>query len=125
KPSYPGPGAWLRGGARGLMRQVLAHQHNALLFHNDFAACDRYRNGLAAAGRVHCPATLVLAAQDQMTPPRGARELARVLQAQVETVPGGHFMMQEQPDAVLAALRGALDRRGTAKSTARAGAPTA
>jgi pimeloyl-ACP methyl ester carboxylesterase len=108
KPSYPGPGVWLRGAARGLMRQVLAHQKDQLLFHNDFAACDRYRNGLAAAEHVSAPATLVLAEQDQMTSPRGARELAGVLQARVHTVPGGHFMMQESPDAVLEALRGSL-----------------
>jgi pimeloyl-ACP methyl ester carboxylesterase len=57
---------------------------------------------------VACPAALVLAAQDQMTAPRGARELAGLLQAQVHGVPGGHFLMQEQPDAVLAALRAAL-----------------
>jgi pimeloyl-ACP methyl ester carboxylesterase len=108
KPSYPGPGVWLRGAARALMRQVLAHQGHAMLFHDDFSACDRYHGGLAAAARVTCPATLVLAAQDQMTLPRGAREVAAALKATVHTVPGGHFMMQEQPDAVLAALRVAL-----------------
>jgi pimeloyl-ACP methyl ester carboxylesterase len=105
KPSYPGPGVWLRGAARGLMRQVLAHQGNPMLFHNDFAACDRYQGGLAAAQRVTCPATLVLAAQDQMTQPRGAREVATLLKARVHTVPGGHFLMAEQPDPVLNALR--------------------
>lgn len=109
KPSYPGPGVWLRGAARGLMRQVLARQGNAMLFHDDFAACDRYHGGLAAAARVTCPAALILAAQDQMTLPRGAREVATALKARVHTVPGGHFLMQEQPDAVLAALRQALN----------------
>ena len=108
KPSYPGPGVWLRGSARALMRQVLAHQADRMLFHNDFAACDRYTGGLAAAARVACPAALVLAAQDQMTSPRGTRELAAALKATVHTVPGGHFLMQEQPDAVLAALRQAI-----------------
>jgi pimeloyl-ACP methyl ester carboxylesterase len=105
KPSYPGPGVWLRGAARGLMRQVLAHQANPMLFHDDFAACDSYTGGLAAAARVHCPAALVLAAQDQMTLPRSAQAVAAILQAQLHTVPGGHFLMQEQPDAVLTALR--------------------
>jgi pimeloyl-ACP methyl ester carboxylesterase len=108
KPSFPGPGAWIRGGARSLMRLVLAHQGNAGLFHNDFAACDRYQGGLAAAEQVRCPATLVLAAQDQMTHPRGAREVAARLKATVSTVPGGHYLMAEQPDAVLNALRQAL-----------------
>jgi pimeloyl-ACP methyl ester carboxylesterase len=108
KPSYPGPGVWLRGAGRGLMRQVLAHQGDPLLFHNDFAACDRYQGGLEAAKRVTCPATLVLANQDQMTLPKGAREVAERLSAQVCTVPGGHYLMQECPDAVLNALRNAL-----------------
>lgn len=108
KPSYPGPGAWLRGGARGLMRQVLAHQGDPDLFHTDFAACNAYAGGLAAAALVTCPASLVLAAQDQMTLPRGAREVAAALKATVHTVPGGHYLMSEQPDPVLAALRQAL-----------------
>ncbi len=59
KPSYPGPGVWLRGSARGLMRQVLAHGGDPLLFHTDFAACNDYRNGLVAAARVTCPAHLI------------------------------------------------------------------
>jgi pimeloyl-ACP methyl ester carboxylesterase len=112
KPSYPGPGAWLRGSARGLMRQVLAHGaevgHDPLLFHTDFSACNSYLGGLAAAARVACPAHLILGAADQMTPPRAARDVATALKATVHTVPGGHFLMQECPDAVLAALRKAV-----------------
>jgi pimeloyl-ACP methyl ester carboxylesterase len=108
KPAYPGPGVWLRGAGRQLMRQVLAHQGDRLLFHNDFSVCDRYEGGLDAAARVRSPAALVLAAQDQMTLPRGARAVAEALRAPVHTVAGGHFLMQEQPDPVLAALRTAL-----------------
>jgi pimeloyl-ACP methyl ester carboxylesterase len=108
KPSYPGPGVWLRGSARGLMRQVLAHGDDPLLFHTDFVACNGYDNGRAAAANITCPAHLLLAAQDQMTPPRNALEIATALKATVQTLPGGHFMMQEQPDAMLVALRSAL-----------------
>lgn len=108
KPSYPGPGVWLRGAARALMHQVLAHQGDPSLFHTDFAACNAYAGGLDAAARVDAPAHLVLAAQDQMTLPRGAREVAQRLKATVHTVPGGHQLMGEQPDAVLAAVRQAL-----------------
>ncbi|MDO9072031.1 MAG: alpha/beta hydrolase [Rubrivivax sp.] len=107
KPSYPGPGVWLRGATRAMMRQVVA-QGEALLFHTDFAACNAYTGGLDAAARVACPAHLVLAAQDQMTLPRNAKAVALALRATVHTLPGGHFMMQEQPDATLAALRSAL-----------------
>lgn len=105
KPSYPGPGVWLRGAARALMRQVMAAQGDPLLFHTDFSACNSYANGLEAAAKVMAPARLVLAAQDQMTLPRNAREVAARLKAQVHTVPAGHFLMQEAPDPVLAALR--------------------
>jgi pimeloyl-ACP methyl ester carboxylesterase len=108
KPSYPGPGVWLRGSARGLMRQVLAHGGDPLLFHTDFAACNDYQGGLAAAERVRCAAHLILGAADQMTPPRGTRDIAAALKATVHTVPGGHFLMQESPDAVLNAMRKAL-----------------
>lgn len=108
KPSYPGPGVWLRGAGRQMMRLVLHHQGNDGLFHNDFAACDRYANGLQAAARVKCPAHLVLAREDQMTPTRATSALAEALNAQVHTVPGGHFLMQESPDAVLSAVRAAL-----------------
>ncbi len=108
KPSYPAPGVWLRGSARALMRQVLAHGGDALLFHTDFVACDAYRGGLAAAQRIECPAHLILGAADQMTPPRAARDIAAALKATVHHVAAGHFMMQEAPDAVLDALKRAL-----------------
>ena len=108
KPSYPGPGVWLRGGGRQLMRQVLAHQGSRRLFHDDFAACDRYAHGLEAAALVRCPAHLVLARDDQMTPTRATKDLAAALDAQVHTVQAGHFLMQECPDGVLNAMRAAL-----------------
>ena len=108
KPSYPGPGVWLRGSARSLMRQVLAHGHDPMLFHTDFAACNAYGHGLDAAARVRCAAHLVLAQSDQMTRPQGARAVAEALRATVHTVPGGHFLMQECPDGVLNAVRSAL-----------------
>jgi len=108
KPSYPGPGSWLRGSTRGMMHQVLAHHGNARLFHDDFAACNQYSGGLAAAARVACPATLVLGRADQMTLPRGAAEVAAALKAEVFTVNAGHYPMQEAPDATLAALRGRI-----------------
>jgi len=109
KPSYPGPGVWLRGASRQLLRQVVAKSGDARLFHTDFSACNDYRNGLAAAARVACPAHLVLADADQMTLPRQARDVAAALKATVHRVPGGHFLMQEQPDLVLNALRTALE----------------
>lgn len=108
KPSFPGPGVWLRGSSRGLQRQVLTHQHDDGLFYNDFAACSRYAGGMEAAARVTCPSTLVLGALDQMTAARNAREIGAALKARVHSLPTGHFLMQEDPDGVLKALRQAL-----------------
>jgi len=108
KPSYPGPGVWLRGSARALMRQVFAHGRDPLLFHTDFAACNAYTHGLEAAAGVRCPAHLVLGSADQMTLPKGAVAVAAALKARVQMLPAGHFLMQECPDGVLNALRTAL-----------------
>ena len=108
KPSFPGPGAWLRGGNRALMRRVQAAQVGVNLFHHDFSVCDRYANGLQAANGVQCPVSFVLGERDQMTTPKAARELAIALKANVTLLPGGHALMQEVPDEMLAALRAAL-----------------
>ena len=108
KPSSPGPGVWLRGANRALMRRVQAGQSTLNLFHHDFTLCDRYEGGLAAAARVRCPATLILGTRDQMTNPKQAREIAQALGAQVHSLPAGHVLMSEAPDGVLAALRAAI-----------------
>lgn len=114
KPSYPGPGAWLHGGGRALMRRLLqqgaAHvPAGSNLFHHDFRLCDAYANGLQAAAAVSCPVTLVLGGRDQMTPPKATRDLAQALKAQVVTLPAaGHALMQEAPEGLLGALRQAL-----------------
>ncbi|MEO6030414.1 MAG: alpha/beta hydrolase [Burkholderiaceae bacterium] len=108
KPSSPGPGVWLRGANRALMQRVQAGQTALNLFHHDFTLCDQYEGGLAAAAKVRCPATLILGARDQMTSPKQAREIAQALGARVCSLPAGHALMTEAPDAVLAALRGAL-----------------
>ena len=108
KPSFPGPGTWLHGSNRALMRRVLAGARDVNLFHHDFNVCDAYAGGLAAATKVRCPVTLILGANDQMAPPKNAREIAAVLRANVITLPAGHSLMSEAPDAVLLALRRAL-----------------
>jgi pimeloyl-ACP methyl ester carboxylesterase len=108
KPSYPGPGVWLRGGNRALMRRVQASQKDLNLFQHDFSVCDRYANGMQAASRVRCPVTFVLGERDQMTAPKLTRDIALALKAQVRTLPTGHALMQEAPDALLALLRAAL-----------------
>jgi pimeloyl-ACP methyl ester carboxylesterase len=112
KPSYPGPGMWLHGSNRALMRRMLAGANatgcEVNLFHHDFSVCDRYADGLAAAGAVTCPVTMVLGALDQMTPPRSTREIAAALQARIVTLASGHSLPAEAPDGLLAALRDSL-----------------
>lgn len=108
KPAYPGPGSWLHGGNRALMRRLQAAQTQVNLFENDFRVCDAYAGGLAAAERVQCPATVVLGERDAMTAPKSGRALAQALKARVVVVPAGHALMQEAPDAALMALKAAL-----------------
>jgi pimeloyl-ACP methyl ester carboxylesterase len=108
KPGYPAPGAWLRGGALALMRRLQARQTAVNLFENDFQVCDRYTAGEAAAARVACPVHFILGQLDQMTSPRQNAVLGALLKPQTHLVPAGHALMAEAPDAVLAALRRAL-----------------
>jgi pimeloyl-ACP methyl ester carboxylesterase len=108
KPAYPGPGGWVPGGFRALMQRVQAGQHDLNLFHHDFSLCDAYANGLQAATRVRCPASLILGDRDQMTTPQQTRAIAEALKAKVISVPAGHDLMAEAPEATLAALRQVL-----------------
>lgn len=108
KPSYPGPGTWLHGANRVLMRRLQAAQTGTNLFLTDFLACNRYRGGEAAAERVHCPTTMVLGERDQMTFPAEARDLGERLRARTVTLGAGHAVMSEAPDALLMALVRAL-----------------
>jgi len=111
KPSFPGPGMWLHGSNRTLMRrtQALAAQRLGInLFAHDFAVCDAYAGGLQAAAAVRCPVNFILGERDQMTTPKTTREIAAALKARVVTLPAGHSLMAEAPDGVLQALRDAL-----------------
>ena len=108
KPAFPGPGNWLHGGNRVLMRRMQAGWAAGNLFHLEFSMCDRYRGGEAAAAQVRCPVACILGEADQMTPSRSGKALARMLGATLHTVPAGHNLMVEAPAEVLAALQAAL-----------------
>jgi pimeloyl-ACP methyl ester carboxylesterase len=108
KPSFPGPGMWLHGSCRALMRRMQAGCKTTNLFHHEFSICDRYQGGEAAAERVTCPVHFVLGKSDQMTMPKAARDIAQRLKAKVHTVEAGHNLMSEDPGPVLQALREAL-----------------
>jgi pimeloyl-ACP methyl ester carboxylesterase len=104
-PSTLGPGTWLHGAARALMRRVLASNQATNVFHRSFKACDRYDGGERAMAAVQCPTLFVLGKFDQMTPPKAAQSLiAAARHATVCTVDAGHALMEEAPDAVLNAL---------------------
>lgn len=114
-PSALGPGTWLYGGSRALMRRVLASNREANVFHIGFKACNDYANGEEAIAKVKCPLLFLLGEADQMTQPRAARGLiAKAPGAQVVTVKAGHALMTEAPDEVLFALRDFLQGKPAA-----------
>lgn len=51
-PSALGPGTWLYGSSKALMKRVLASNTQVNLFHRGFKACDDYRGGEAAKDQV-------------------------------------------------------------------------
>lgn len=111
-PSTLGPGTWLHGTGRALMRRVLASNSQVNVFYRSFKACDSYNGGDQAMAAVQCPTLFLLGEFDQMTPPKAAQGLvALARQGQVVTVKAGHAVMEEAPDAVLESLRKFLQPR--------------
>ena len=105
-PSGLGPGTWVYGGSRALMRRVLASNPGVNVFHRGFLACDSYAGGDAAIAKVRCPVLFVLGTSDAMTPPKAAQALQqKASDGRTVLVDAGHQMMLEAPDAVLFALR--------------------
>ena len=117
KPSAPAPGFSVMGAARRLMQRMSAINPDQL-FHTDFAACNAYANGEAAAQAVSCPTLFIFGAKDMMTPARSTGMLTgAVRHGRIVTVEAGHSLMSEQPDAVLDALiafAGTLENEETA-----------
>jgi pimeloyl-ACP methyl ester carboxylesterase len=105
-PSALGPGTWVRGTSRALMRRLQAGNRAVNLLHTGFAACNSYDNGLVQIGKVLCPIRFVLGLGDSMTQTQAAQSLIDALPAgaDVVRVAGGHQMMAEAPEQVLAAL---------------------
>jgi pimeloyl-ACP methyl ester carboxylesterase len=105
KPSSPGPGFSVLGGASRLMERVAARTDEPV-FHLDFVACNDYANGETAMRAVACPVLFMMAERDVMTPPKAAQALvAACARGRTVKIAGsGHQMMAEQPDAVLDAL---------------------
>ena len=111
-PSTLGPGTWLLGGSRALMRRVLASNTADNVFHIGFTACNTYKLADVSVAQSSCAILIIVGTADQMTTPKAAQSViaaakARTVNASttVVHVPAGHAMMSEAPDAVLFALR--------------------
>ena len=103
--SNPMPGVWMAGDFLRLLekskRDVLG---------NDLKACNGYKDGIAAAAKVTCPALLLLGKNDLMTSPKMTRELTNALKDSCVVIldRAGHSPMAEDPDGTLDALRNFL-----------------
>ncbi len=101
------PGMWLVGASNALIARSPAGTLSV-----DLSACAVHAGALEAAGRVACPATFILGAEDKMTPARAAAPLAEAIAGATTTIiPGvGHTMMIEAPARVRTAIHAALTR---------------
>ena len=95
------PGLWLLGDGV----QVLAAEPSTALY-TDLAASNAYAGALKAAASVTCPTLLLLGAEDRMLPTSAARPLAEAIAGSATTIvpDAGHYVMVEQPDAVIDAM---------------------
>lgn len=109
-PSALGPGTWLYGASKALMRRVLASNPTVNVFYTGFKACDSYKGAAAAMPQVTSPTLFVLGSADQMTPPEAAKGLIELCaQPEVVTLNAGHSLMTEAPEGVLQALNDFLN----------------
>jgi pimeloyl-ACP methyl ester carboxylesterase len=112
-PSALGPGTWLYGSSKALMRRVQASNSAFNLFFTGFTACNDYKNGLASVLSASAAMLFIVGKSDQMTPPKAAHALINEAknsgkQVSVVTLDAGHSLMTEAPDGVLAALKAFL-----------------
>jgi len=104
----PAPGMWMTGGTLALFARSRPGVLNA-----DLEACSAWRSGPAAARKVCCPALVIIAANDIMTPPKAGRELAGLIPGARSVVIAdcGHMLLAEAPDALLDCLIDFFDWR--------------
>jgi pimeloyl-ACP methyl ester carboxylesterase len=76
------------------------------LLANDLEASDSYRESVAMAERVRCPALLILGEKDTMTKPTAAQPVAAALaDARIVMIEkAGHMLPLETPDGVNEAI---------------------
>ena len=97
----PAPGMWMTGSTLALFAR-----NRPGVLHADLEACGAWKSGLDAARKVSCPALVVIAANDIMTPTKAGRELAAMIAGSraVTIENSGHMLMAEAPDPLLDAL---------------------
>lgn len=78
----PAPGLWMLGGAERLLEAA----HPGVLF-ADLAACNDYRDALAAAAKVTVPSIVILGGRDLMTPVKSGKAVAAAIPGSRLTVP--------------------------------------
>jgi pimeloyl-ACP methyl ester carboxylesterase len=105
KPSSPGPGFNVMGGAQRLMQRISKINPDHV-FYTDFSACNNYANGEMAAKSVACPTLFLSGRQDVMTPSKLTATLTNAIphSTVIKIENCGHALMAEQPDAVLESL---------------------
>jgi pimeloyl-ACP methyl ester carboxylesterase len=113
-PSALGPGTWLYGSSKALMRRVQASNTAFNLFFTGFTACNEYKNGLAGVSIASAAMLFIVGKSDQMTPPKAAQALVNAAKSSgksvtVVTLDAGHSLMTEAPDGVLMALKAFLE----------------
>lgn len=98
--------------ARELVRREIIQTGGMTLF-GDYLACNRF-DLRPAVGSIDAPAQLIAGRLDTMVPVRFSESLAAGLpNARLDVLDGaGHFMMLEQPDAVVQLVESFLDRLG-------------
>ena len=112
-PSSLGPGTWLYGSAKALMRRVQASNTAFNLFFTGFTACNDYKTGLTSVSIASSAILFIAGKSDQMTPPKAAKALidAAITSGKlvkVVTLEAGHQLMTEAPDGVLMTLKNFL-----------------
>lgn len=113
-PSALGPGTWVYGSSKALMRRVQASNTAFNLFFTGFTACNDYKNGLASVSITSAAMLFIVGKSDQMTLPKATKTLIDAAIAigksvKVVTLDAGHSLMTEAPDGVLAALKAFLE----------------
>jgi pimeloyl-ACP methyl ester carboxylesterase len=109
-PSSLGPGTWLYGSSKALMRRVQASNNAFNLFYTGFTACNEYKSAVAGVSIASSAILFIVGKSDQMAPPKAAKSLIDAAKAsgkspQVVTLEAGHSLMTEAPDGVLMALK--------------------